>query len=474
MADLKPAFTKVSAIDLNLRQKFQVKRADGFAKLGFCKFSIVMFLSFAANAQSLNDAIRSAWANDAVLQSAAANRVVAKENVNIAKSRLLPQASIQGSQSSLSQTTTQTTTIGPQSNSFKGESYNFSFLVRQGVIRPRDWVGLTLGKQQAYYGELKFQSAKSDLWSRTSGVWIDLIAAQMSSLSYDAAIKTISESATQERIRFEKGDGTKDAYIEAQAQLLQAKALLKDSELNLKSKYKAFVLLTGSEPRDWMEKKLPLSKFPSFDTVGKENIWERILETTPELLASRVIENINKIKVDQAYYDQLPTVDMYGQASRAQNDTTNTLGYHYQNQQVGVQLSVPLYTGGGLQATMRQSAASYEASIADRESLKMRIEAQFISDWLGQEGLSERAYAAKSLVLSAEEQKRATLLGFQKGIKTWTDLSNIELLLARRTAELISIQQNIFKLQARILSLLPVDDEAWDSWIQQFDSDSSR
>jgi len=426
------------------------------------------------HAQSLKDALQAAWANDPALQSAAANRVVAKENVEIAKSRLLPQASIQGSQSSLSQTTTQTTTIGPQSNSFKGESYNFSFQVRQGVIRPRDWMGLTLGKQQAHYGELKFQSAKSDLWNRTSSAWIDLIAAQMSRLSYDAAIKPISDSATQERIRFEKGDGTKDAYIEAQAQLVQSKALLKDSELNLKSKLRAFVLLTGTEPQNFMDKKLPLSKFPSFEAVGKDNIWERILQTTPELLASRVIESINKIKVDQSYFDQLPTMDMYGQASRAQNDTTNTLGYHYQNQQVGVQLSVPLYTGGGLQATMRQNVASYEASIGDRESLQMRLEAQFISDWLGQEGLSERAIGAKSLVLSAEEQKRATLLGIQKGMKTWTDVSNVELLLARRTTELISIQQSIFKLQARILSLLPVDDEAWDTWIQQFDAASSR
>jgi len=435
----------------------------------------LLFLAYGQlHAQSLYDAIQSAWANDPALQSAAANRQVATENVAIAKSRLLPQASIQASQSSLSQTTTQATTLGPQSNSFKGDSYNYTFQVRQGVVRPRDWVGLNLGKQQAYYGELKFQSAKADLWNRTSSAWIDLIAAQMSRSAYDTAIKTVSESAKQEKLRYEKGDGTKDTFIEAQAQLIQAKALLTDAELNVKSKLKAFLLLTAMEPKDWMDRELPLSIPPTFNPLNKDMMWEKVLDQTPELMAAKVVEEINKIKVDQSYYDQLPTVDVYGQASRAQNDTTNTLGYHYQNQQVGVQLSVPLYTGGGLQATKRQSAATYEASVGDRESLQMRIETQFTSDWASQEGLTERAYAAKSLVLSAQEQKKATQMGLQKGFKTWSDVSNIELLLARRMTDLISIQQNIFKLQARLLSLLPVDDPAWQDWIQQFDSVSAR
>ena len=435
---------------------------------------LVLLASSVANAQSLNEAIQAAWANDPALQSAAANRQVAAENVGIAKSRLLPQASIQASQSSLSQTTTQTTTLGPQANSFRGDSYNYTFQVRQGVVRPRDWVGLTLGKQQAYYGELKFQSAKADLWNRTSSAWIDLIAAQMSRSAYDVAIKTVAESANQEKLRFEKGDGTKDAYIEAQAQLMQAKALLTDAELNVKSKLKAFLLLTNMEPKDWMNRELPLSSIPTFNALNKESMWEKVMEQTPELLAARVVEEINKIRVDQSSYDQLPTLDVYGQASRAQNDTTNTLGYHYQNQQVGVQLSVPLYSGGGLQATKRQSVATYEASIGDREALQMRLETQFTSDWASQEGLNARAVAAKSLALSAQEQKKATLLGLQKGLKTWSDVSNVELLLARRMTDLISIQQNIFKLQARVLSLIPVDDSAWQEWIEQFDRVSAK
>lgn len=423
-------------------------------------------------AQGLYESIQSAWGIDPSLQSAAANRVVAKENIGIAKARLLPQASIQGSQASLSQTTTQTTTLGPQANSFRGDSYSYTFQVRQGLFRPRDWVGLTIGRQQALYGELKFQSAKSDLWSRATNAWLDLLAAQMNKLSYDRAIRNVSESALQEKLKFEKGDGTKDSMIEAQAQLLQAKAMLKDAEFNLSSKLAAFKLMTGLELKDWSSRQLPEEQKVIFSKASKEQLWEKIQELTPELLAARLAESINQIKSDQAYYDQMPVLDLFGQATRAQNDTTNTLGYHYQNQQVGVQLNVPLYTGGGLQATKRQAVASLESSIADKEALSQKIETQFLSDWATQEGLKERALAARSLVLSAKEQKKATEMALQKGIRTWSDVSNAEILLVRRESDLINIQLNLYKIQARILSFLPSDDPSWDDWIQQMDLSS--
>jgi outer membrane protein TolC len=428
-----------------------------------------LVLSFSAQAQSLNDTLTAAWGLDPSLQSAAANRVAAQENIEIARSRLLPQANIQGSQSNLSQTTTQQTSLGPQANTFRGTSYNYTLSVRQGLLRPRDWVGLGLGKQQAFYGELKFQSAKSDLWNRASSAWLDLIAAQMNKFLYARAIQTIAESAKQETLRFEKGDGTKDSMIEAQAQLKQAKAMLADAEFLVKSKLKAYQVLTQLESSDWMSRHLPDESKIQFNLFDRDVLWERIEEETPELLAAKAVEEINRIKAQQSRFDNYPTLDAFGQSTNAQSDTTNTLGYQYRNNQVGVQLTLPLYAGGGLEATKRQAYASFEASVADRESLALKIENQFDGDWASQSGLIEKASAARGLVLAAEEQKRAAEFGVKKGLRTWTDVSNAELLLARRASDLNNILLTLYKTQARILSLLPTDDPAWEEWVRQLD-----
>jgi len=426
-------------------------------------------VSFSVFSQSLNDTLKAAWGNDPSLQSAASNRIAAKENIGIAKSRLLPQANIQGSNSKLSQTTTQNTSLGPQANSFRGTSYNYTLSIRQALIRPRDWVGLDLGREQAFYGELKFQSAKSDLWNRAANAWIDLLSAQMTKLTYSNAIQTIAESAKQETQRFEKGDGTKDSMIEAQAQLKQAKAMLADAELNVKSKFKAYQILSGLESTDWINRSLPHESRINFNALGKDVLLERIEEETPELLAAAVVERINQIKAQQSKYDVYPTLDAFGQSTNAQNDTTNTLGYQYRNNQVGIQLSYPLYAGGGLEATKRQAVATYEASIADRESLAIRIQNQFDGDWSAQAGFLEKAKASRSLVLAAQEQKKAVEAGIKLGVKTWSDLSNAELLLARRESDLNNVLVNLYKLQSRILSLLPSDDPAWEEWVRQMD-----
>ena len=446
---------------------FQLNRFNAVAL--YCTVSLILLVGFDAKAQSLSSTLQAALEVDPSLQSAAANRVVATENVGIAKSRLLPQMNVQGSQSNLSQTTTQNTTLGPQANGFRGTSYNYTLSVRQSLIRPRDWAGLTVGKQQALYGELKFQSAKSDLWNRASGAWLDLLAASMNREAYAKAIKGVSESAKQEKMRFERGDGTRDSMIEAQAQLTQAKAMLEDAELSLKSKLRAVELLSGIRPNDWERRSLPEETKVIFKNEEKATFLEKIEEEMPELLAARVIERINQLKVDQARYDHYPTLDAYGQSTNAQNDTTNTLGYQYRNNQVGVQLNLPLYNGGGLEATRRQNIATYEGSVADREALALRIGTQFDADWAAQAGFIERAAAARSLVFSALEQKKAAEAGIVQGMKTWTDVGNAEILLARRVTDLNSVLLNLYKYQARILSLLPSDDPAWEEWISKMD-----
>ena len=450
-----------------------IKRTSN-AKYVWVIFSVLTWGQGALFANTLDETIKASQTHDKALASANSNRLAAAENIGIARSRLLPQLNAQGFKQHLNQTTTQNTSLGPQANVFQGESYQYQLSLRQSLYRPRDWSGFTLGQQQALYGELKYESARADLYNRAAGTWLDVLAALSTKQLYALAIKSISESATQERLRFEKGDGTKDSMIEAQAQLAQARAMLEDAQLNLEAKLVTHRLFTGDSKANWNQQKLPSEDRVLFEDTNKGMLLERIKAQSPEILAAKAVEGVNAARVNQAMSDHLPTLDLVASATRAQNDTTNTLGYTYQNQQVGLQLNLPLYAGGGIDATRRQAVATFDASVSDRESLEFRIESQFENDWATQAGLLERTKAARSLMFSALEQKKAALSGISKGLRTWSDVSNAELLLARRTSDLISIQTNLFKIQARLLSLLPSDDDAWSSWIQSIDVASQQ
>ena len=148
------------------------------------------------------------------------------------------------------------------------------------------------------------------------------------------------------------------------------------------------------------------------------------------------------------------------------------MGASYSNRQVGVQLVVPLFSGGGIEAGRRQAVATYQASVADREATLVRLETQFTSDWATQAGLFERARAARSLLDAAKEQRRGVELGLAHGLRNWGELSNTELLVARRYTDLVNLQLSMFKTQARLFSLVPVQEPAWDAWVQALNAAS--
>ncbi len=414
-------------------------------------------------AADLQSALIGAEATDATLASARANRDAGAENVDIARGKLLPQLSFQATSQYLQQTTV--SSFGP--SDFNGPSRSRQLNLRQAVFRPRDWAGLTIGQLQADYGEYKLASARADLWSRTVGAWIDVLAAKALRDTNAAAVASAQAAAEQERKRYAGGDGTRDAAAEAASQLLQAKAQLLDADLSLGAKRQAFKVLTRLDGSELDNARLPdISRLTVFPAT-EEDALARAVDTNPDLMAARAAEMINERRIAQAKADHMPTLDVVGSMTKAENDSTNTLGTSYSNHQVGFQLSVPLFSGGSLDAAQRQAAATYVASTADREAVEQRLRTQLDADWNTVAGLRERIKASHEMVAAAREQRRGADLGLKAGTKTWGDVSAADQLIARRESDLLNMIASMIKFQARILSLLPVTDPAWDAWTRE-------
>lgn len=426
-----------------------------------CVLAVSVALACPAGAVELTAAVRAAMGADPALASAVANRDAAQENIAIARSRLLPQVALQGTFQQMNQTRTQN---GVQSD-FSGPSRNAQLTVRQSIYRPRDFAGMDIGRLQAEYGASKLESAKSDLWNRTSSAWIDVLVAQALREVYAAAASSAELAATQERRRFEAGDSTRDAVAEATGQLALARSQLAEARYDLQARLHAFNLLTRLGVQEFAGVRLPATDRPFPLAESREAFLSRVLESNPELGAARIAEAVSERRLAQASADHRPTVDLVASMNHGQNDSVNLLGTTYRSTQVGVQLAVPIFQGGGLNAAQRQASAAFTAAGEDRKSLENRLSAQATADWNSQEGLRERAEGASSLVAAAREQRRAIELGIKGGLRTWADLSVAELQLARREADRIRAVGELFKTQSRLLSLLPIDDPAWDRWL---------
>ena len=342
-------------------------------------------------------------------------------------------------------------------------------MIRQGVLRPKDIMGLDLANAQTEHGVNKYKSELSDTYVRAVTAWLDVLGSMKQVEFNKAMLNSVEEAANQETQKFQKGDSTKDAMFEAKAQLESAKATLSESTEDMKSKQQTYWLLTRVPYENLKSKKFPDLQLDNFAIQPKEDMWRRIQDTAPELIAAQALEKIQNVRIKQAGTDHLPTIDLVASLNKAQNDATFTQGYRYQNTQVGIQYNIPLFSGGGVNASQRQALAPYEAATADKEALSQRMENEFNSSWAPQQALVDRVKASNSLKLSALEIKNATDRAIYYGLRSWAEKSNAEMNLARRSVDAINAQLNFYKTQLRFLKMLPVDDPYWRFFIDRLD-----
>jgi protease secretion system outer membrane protein len=400
---------------------------------------------------TLQEAFNSAVKVDPALRASKFNQDASNENIAIARSRLLPQVSLQGSSNQLTQTTTQDVPGSASlSRSFTGPSVNHQFVIRQGLLRPKDISGLNFAELQAQYGEVKYQSDMSDLWTRVTYAWIDLVSSTQLVEAYERPLKPLLSAANQEKARLTQGDGTKDAAIEAEAQYQFAAATHQQALQNLRAKQRAFEVLTQADSKSLLGVRLNLNPTPRFGESDRDRLWTRAREKSFDLQFSELQVLLQRERVRMSRADHMPTLDVLASWNLAKNDATSTQGYRYQNKQVGIQYMVPIYAGGSISAADRQAALALEASIADSEAVSNRVEGDFRvvwSSWLGQVA---RVQAGFKLVESSKEQLKATELSYVHGVKTIMELANAELAMSRRLADQINAVVEYQKYTARL------------------------
>ena len=252
-----------------------------FRQLFFVTF---IGLNVSAFAFTIDEAFNKAVEVDPTLRSSRFNQQAISENEVMARSRLYPHIMLQGSSNQLTQTTTQDVPgAASLSRSFTGPSINHQLVIRQGLIRHRDMSALKFAEFQTQYGKVKFMSDLSELWLRVAYAYIDLIGAQQIAETYEKPLFNMLNASKQEKVRFEKGDGTKDSAEEAEAQYQQAKAFHAQALQSLWAKQQYFEILTKLEPVKLKEIKLSLKTKSLIVLENRMRAWLEYKEKSNEL-----------------------------------------------------------------------------------------------------------------------------------------------------------------------------------------------
>ena len=377
----------------------------------------------AAGAINLQQAYDAALRNDPTYRSAFQDSEAGKEYAVIGRAGLLPQVSANYSASKNRADLTQPTILGTQTTHPVYYSHAEGVQLRQTLFNLDALARYKQGKAQSAYAEAQFSSMGQDLIVRVAGGYFDAAQSAEQVLLATAQRDSQQEQLAANKRLFAQGEGTRTDVLETQARLDLTEAQLIEALDNQKTALASLAAMVGEPVAaiDLLGKSFPLRPLEPSTLEA----WQQLaLERNPDLQAQRFAIESNRQEINKSRAGHYPKVDFVAGYSMSKSDTLTTLNQDSTSRSIGVQINVPLYAGGAVSATTRQSVAGFEKAKAelDLRTSKVAVEVgkQFslVKSSIARIAALDRAVESAQLLIVATEQS------IKGGVRINVDLLN--------------------------------------------------
>ncbi|MDE1314708.1 outer membrane channel protein TolC [Vibrio aestuarianus] len=371
-------------------------------------------LSTSVWADTLADIYNQAKENDPQLLSAAARRDAAFEAITSSRSSLLPQINLTAGYN-----INRSNIVNRESDKLTA-GINFS----QELYNRSSWITLDTAEKSARQADSTYAATQQSLILRVAQSYFEVLRAQDNLEFVRAEKAAVARQLEQTKQRFEVGLSAITDVHDAQAQY---DAVLADevlAENSLVNSYEALREITGQEHTNLNV--LDTDRFSASKTATSMNtLLEEAQQKNLNLLTARIAQDVAKDNISLASSGHLPSLTLdagynYGDESNDHNASSNLDAYNDFN--IGVNLVVPLYTGGNISSQTKQAEFAYVAASQDLEKTyrsvvkDVRAYNNNISASIG----ALRAY--EQSVISAKSALEATEAGFDVGTRTIVDV----------------------------------------------------
>jgi outer membrane protein len=402
--------------------------------------SILAVSASAASAETLREALTKAYQTNPTLAGARDTQRANDENVPIARARGLPSVDLTGAFNE---------NIKSASNSFSspGRLVNGQLaltvpLYAGGAIRN----SIRAADARILAGRFNLRGTEADLFTAVVGSYMDVLRDESIVGLNQSQVKVLKTNLEATKDRFEVGDLTRTDVAQSEARLATAQSQLEGAEAQLISSRERYVQLVGSAPGD-------LDQPPTLPNLP-ENVDAAVakaLDNNPNLAAAKKASDAARFDIASARASRLPKVQAV--ANTAYTNFLGSLGSsipgtNFQQSQnsiaAGVQVSLPLFQGGGPAAQVRQAQARSGQSMEQVIEVERGIVAQTrsaYSSWRASNAViasSEKAVAANALSLEGVKAENSV------GNRSILDILNAEQELLNSKVQLVSAQRNAY------------------------------
>lgn len=317
-------------------------------------------------------------------------------------------------------------------------SMGSTFILQQPLFDYEAYSSYRKGVAQALYADESFRDQSQQLLVRVMTSYTQALFAQDQIAISVASKQAYRQQFQQNQRLFDAGEGTRTDILEAQARYELADA----EEIQARNDQDAALRELGAligEPAVRVEDLAPLRvdfALPVVDPSGYEAWQERALANNPQLASSRQALDVARYEVERNRAGHLPKVTAFATSRRQESDSGNTYNQRYDTNTVGIEVSVPIFAGGGVMASTRQASrhleqAEYELDGNTRSAL-IELRKQYNACQSG----ASRLRAYERALVAAEALVVSTRKSVQGGERVNLDVLNAEQQLATTRRDL--------------------------------------
>lgn len=407
----------------------------------------------------LAELFRQARPHEARLQAAEASLRAGREQVPLAQAQLRPQVTLTAARLKNDLESTNPGFLGPVTGEDRYFSENQTLTLRQPLYRPAQAAALRAARHGADAAQAQRDAEFPAFGAKVGGAYFDVASAEAQVRFAAELVQALELQLAAARRSFEAGSGTRTDIDEVRAQLDAALAdQVEAVQFQASAAQQLQVLLGGQSARLEPVRFRPEAVWGGGD--GELAAWQaRARQASAEIRMLQAQAAAAQEDIAKAAAGHKPTLDLLVQRSRSGSENVTRIQSSYDNTSIGFQLSVPIYSGGGVSAQARQAVAESEKAGHLLQVAQDELDSRVRKEHRGViEGLA-RHRALEQAVASARTALRSAERSFGAGVRSRVDIALAAQRLARQQRELLQATTNVLLSRLR-LELLAAGDEA--------------
>lgn len=406
--------------------------------------SAAVVLVSPASAETLPGALAKAYTHNSELNSARAGVRITDEGVAIAKSGLRP---IIASQSSLDYTSQRGTRLTTGSFGVQIQQTLFDGFQTRNNTRAAE--------AQVRAAVESLRNTEQNILFNAASAYMDVIRDRQVAVLQEQNLAFLEEQVRAARSRFEVGEGTRTDVAQAEASRSSAVAQLAAARAQALSSAATYHQIIGEDPGKLSPppaaKGLPGKLDSAIAVAAVEH---------PAIISTLRLVDAAGFSVKSAEGALFPQVSASaGVARNYQNYSPEAFSLSggsnngsYNTATAGIQLTVPIYQGGRVAATVRQQKETLGQARIEVDVTRDQVRAAVVSAWTQYDAAKQSVAANRDLVSAAQLALSGVIEERKVGQRTTLDVLDSQADVITAQINLVSSERDVVVASYAILS----------------------